>query len=334
MKKIIILLGIFIGFYLVGHYSIRWRNRQAVEPAAATRLVDCDLNKIHRIKITQKEKGIENSFLFERVDAKDASLPISAQTAKAEWRIIAPKNIEADSTMLTRYAAQICEIYNPINIRKEDFVPSEAAERRATKVEFNFYGEDDFSHSLQFGLVGADRMNVVEYSSSGKNIVAKIPPTLLQASSLSADSYTNYRVMKMNVDNIQAATIYMDGKEKFSVERAGSDWKVLRQGKELGIGAEAGKYLNRLATLRGIQLLDTEFPQEKCEKEKNNVRVEFSGIANKRETLYFTTQNTKQISSCSNARTSKFEIHKDILKYIFIPADKLLAKGTNQKTQL
>lgn len=333
MKKSLILLSLFVGFYMLGHFALRSWNQRKASVSEATKLVNCDPGKIQSVRIIQPSAVASEAtkeLVFERIDSPDPSLPALAQFAKADWRLISPRKIEADSSILNRLTSLVCEQYNPLILKPDSFALSESKDSRALKISYRFFGQEKDSGEIHFGLVTADRMNIVQLKTGSESTVAKVPLSLLEASSMPEVSFENRRVLKMSADNIQTATVFKDGKESFTVQRAGADWKVLQAGKEIGEGsAEAGKYVNRLSTLRGIDILDAEFAPEKCEKEKTNYRVEFVGVANRKETLFLNAAKGKPISSCSSERTAKFKIHEDILKYISQPKEKLISRKIN-----
>lgn len=324
-RKIAVLVLVFAGFYLAGHYWIRWRSRITNDAQKVSQLLQCEPDQIRRVKITQQFNGKTEVFEFERVDTPEKGIPLSAQMANSEWSFVSPAKGEADSGVLSRMAAAICETYDPIPVKDQE--PAlDPKGRMAQKVEFELVGDDGTRvQELQFLTLTNDRMVVTRYIADSSAKAYKILPLIFQMASQNPDAFVNYRVVRMTPDNIQAASVIFDGRERFTLERDGSEWKVLSKGKVAGKGSEeAGKFVNRIATLRALEIKNPSFTAEECESTPHKIRIELSGVANRREALYVSAPAKQGLSACSTGRRAKFLVHSDLMKYLDQPLKKLV----------
>jgi hypothetical protein len=321
-RKIASLVLLFAAFYMGGHYWIRWKNRITDDTTKSTRLVECDPNQIAKMTITQSLQGEKTELSFERVDARAEGLNSSAQLAASDWRFVGKG--EADLLVVSRMASMLCELYDPIPMRAQEAALA-ADSRHAQNLVFELSDKGETkSLEIRFIAPTQDRMMLVEYQ--GK--FYKILPELFRLSSQETKHYLNYRVVRMSPDTIHAASFIVDGKERFTLEREGAEWRILAAGKVMGRGSEeAGRFVNRISTLRALEIAASDFSRESCEKEKHKVRVELSGLANKKETVYFSGAKSKQdkISACSTGRLARFMVHQDLMKYLNQPVNKLIA---------
>mgnify|MGYP003349266913 FL=1 len=130
-----------------------------------------------------------------------------------------------------------------------------ANEKRASSLQFSLESSvGKRSFELQFGALRPDQTVEARLIRDGKPAgVFALPLILSQMVSLPNEAYRNLKVLRMEADNVQRAKLSIEGKERFTLERAGSDWKVFSGGRALGDGSEeAGRFLNRMTTLRGI----------------------------------------------------------------------------------
>lgn len=328
-RKILFLIALFVACYMSAHFYIRWKNRVDLDSVKTSRLVDCDPNQVRALKIVQKENEKEEELSFERVDVPAPGIPPSVAIAKAVWIQSAPAQNEADTSILNRLASMICEIYDPISVREPELAVSGAKVRRALKLEaaVGAAGQAVSVSTFEFGLVSSDRLNTVRYQAAGNKRMVKISPQLLQLASLPPAQYKNARVLRMNPDDVQYAKVSIDGKERFTLERAGSDWNVLLAQKNLGKGTpEAGRYVNRIATLRA---LDSQFDASAgagCAKETHTVTVEIRGVGDDSERVGFDYQKKGDVSACNSTRSAKFKIHRDMVNYLETPVSKLVTR--------
>ena len=326
-KKIGFLLVVFVACYMAMHFYIRARNRRMEENAPVTKLIECDANDIRHFKISLEENEKKTLEEFNRVDIAVAGMPTAAQLAISDWRFSGDQKGEADSATLSRIASMVCEIYDPIptaEALRPVFVKGRLV---STQMEFSLLrnGKTE-NHLIRFGGFTTDRMNMIEYKVGDTAKVYKIQPKLIQTTSQSVEAMRNYKVSRMNPDHVQSATIFFNGKERFTLERDGSDWNLTKSGKVIGRGNEdAGKFVNRIANLKAIGILNPEFPAEKCEGTKHAIKVEFIGVPNKKEAVYFDLfGKNKPLEACSSLRDTKFKVHYSLMDYLDVEAKKLV----------
>jgi hypothetical protein len=327
-RKLILLIALFVAFYLAAHLYIRRRNTVTDDVTKIFRLVECQPNDVKSLTIQQNNEGKAQEIHFERLDKPEPGIPAVTAVSRWEWKLASPPGGEADPVLVRRIASTICELYEPIPVRDEFFGLKSATRRLARKVTAALSGENtDRYISFEFGAMN-DRSTVVHFDDGAHGVRAyKIPDRFLQVTSLPPEEFRNLRVMRLDADNVQQATLTVDGKERFTLERAGADWKVLLGGKEKGDGAEeAGRFLNRISTLRALEVLDVAYGPKACESAKAKAVLRVHGIAGREETLRFDYGRGGDISACSSLGTQKFRVHRDLLKYLDIPLRNVLAK--------
>lgn len=314
LRKVLTLLAIFVVFYLGAHFYIRWKNRVEVDTIKTSKLIDCEPNQVRTIRIQQSANGKDESMVFARADEPQAGVPPAAQLARAIWQLDNEKKAEADASLLNRIASQLCEIYDPIPQRAEDFKPVNP-EFRGRKVELNLgaNGKSDV-HSIEFGTVGPDRQNVVRYLSAKGERVVKISPQLLELVSLAPNKYVSSRVLRMKADDIQQITAVIDGKERFSLERNGADWRLTVNGKEAKGHEDPVHYVNRLSTLLAMEVKPGKASD--CTAKPHKVSLQLLGLGGRKETAAFDYGKSGMIAACDSARDAAFAVHRDMLKYL------------------
>jgi hypothetical protein len=319
-RKLLVLVLVFAAFYMGAHYYIRWRNTVTDDVSKISRLVECDPNEMKGLKITAAD-GSEYSFT--RADQPRAGLSPAAQLSFSEWQYDNPIKGEADASLMIRLATMFCEIYDPIPTDDAQF---KAGATTAEKIFLRLEGgKAPGEHSLQFGPISGDRLNVVKYQGPGVERVVKIQPKILTLASLKPKDYLNTKVMRMSADNVMVATIFENQKEKFTLERQDDGWRVLRGGKLLGPGnEEAGKYINRLTTLKALRVNEEGLSPTACEAGSARMHVQLAGVGDRAETLYFQYQKKGDVAACNSAREALFVVHRDIIPYLETPSEKLL----------
>lgn len=322
------LLLIFVVSYLGAHYWIRWKNTVHDDVTKITKLVDCEPNDVRYISILQDVEGKGEELEFTRVDNAAPGVPPVVAFAEAEWKFLKPLTGEADATLLRRIASTLCELYDPTLLRAEDMVLSPPGKRSARKLRGGMKGKGDAETlAIEFGAVGPDRMSFISLSKERKQRFAKIPERFQQIASLPPAEYRSLQVMRMAGDNLQVATLKFNGKERFTLERSGAGWRVLVNGKETGAASEeANRFVNRLATLKGMEVLEPEYSPERCRQETARAELLVRGVAGREESLRFDYGRGGDISACSTGRSMKFRVHRDLLKYIDVQPRALIAK--------
>lgn len=325
-KKIGIILLIFICFYMGAHYWIRWRNTVTDDVSKVSRLVDCDANEVRGIKILTQRSGKEETLSFSRSDTPQAGVPAAAQLTASEWKYVAPIVGEADASAMVRLSSLLCELYDPTPIREEEFQPGNGA---PLSVTFDVQGGAAAgTHAFQFGKPSSDRMSIVKYQGPGGGArVLKLPPKMAELGAMPPKEYLNTRILRFVADNVTVVKVFSKDKERFTLEREGSGWKVIAGGKELGRGnEEASKFVNRLTTLRAIGVNPEGLSPAACDKAMSQVSVELTGIADKKEMVFFQFEKKGPLSVCNTSREALFTVHRDFIPYVETPAEKLLAK--------
>ena len=326
LRSLVVLLVIFVAFYLGAHYWIRWRHTVTNDVAKISRLVECEPNELRLLEIQQSAEGKARELKFERVDQPEAGIPAVTQFGRSEWKFVSPLQGEADATILRRIASTLCELYDPIPLRAEDFQgnPPDGSRRLLA----GFAGVGGFrSLQFEFGPLTANRSSVIRFLDGKNQRVLRVPLALFQESSLPPEAYQNLRVMRMEGDNVQVISLSIDGKERFSLERNGADGAVMVGGKVKGAGSdEARRFLNRLASLRGLGVEDPAYSSADCQKGKARAVVSFRGVAGKEEALRFDYGKGGMIMACSTGRSSKYRVHRDLLQYLDLSAKSVTAK--------
>ena len=317
-KKMLFLLLVFVACYLAAHFWIRHQNRNRNDSSVTTRLVECEPNEVRAFTITGRVAAGEAEVLrFERVDQPTAGTPVAAQISGADWLQTGPAKAEGDLTTLNHLAAVVCELYDPMPIPADEFkVGAESPVGRALSLEATANGK---VHRLEFGMVGSDRLAMIRYGS--KNVRASAQ--LIQLASLPAEQYKNFRLSRMTADNIQAATVFAAGKEKFKLERAGADWQIEVKGNKKAAGEEGNRYLNRIATLKALGAEEQAGAGENCAKEAHKISVEMTGVGGRKEVLGFDYGPNGDVQACSTIRGARFRVHRDMIKYLEASPEKL-----------
>ncbi len=326
-KKIIGLALIFIGFYLGAHFYIRWKNTVTDDVTKVSRMVDCQPNELRALTIEQSAEGKTERLHFDRVDQAPPGMPAATALARWEWKYSAPLGGEADPVLVRRIASTICELYDPIPMKAEDFHPETSPDRLVRRLEAKLVSDGkERNLSFEFGAL-ADRSTVVRYrGEAGPERTFKIPDRFSQVASVAPDTFRNLRVMKIEADNVQRATLQIDGKERFTLERAGAEWKVLVAGKEKGDGAEeADRFVNRISTLRALGVESPAYTADDCRAARAKAVFSVHAIGGREEVLRFNYDRAGDVAGCSTLGTQKFRVHRDLVKYLDVPVRKVLA---------
>ena len=323
-RKIFTVVALFVVCYMAAHFYIRYKNTVTDDVSKIGRLVECQPNDARTITIWRNIEGRMEELRFERLDQPEPGLPAVTAVARWDWAMRAPSNGVADPTTMRRIASTLCELYDPVPVRAEEFHPEILTRRLARRVVVSLDGGR--TATVEFGAL-ADRSTVIRFSGIGPPRLVRITDRFLEVVSLPAGDYKNLRVMRLETDNIQSAKLTIDGKERFSLERAGADWKVLLRGKAVGDGSEeAMKFLNRISTLRGIGVEAEGFPPEKCAALKAYAVVSALGIAGRQETLRFDFGPKGDIMACSSLGAQEFRVHHDMAQFLDVPLKRVVVK--------
>ncbi len=322
------LLAIFLVAYFGAHFYIRWSNTVTDDVTKKSRLVECHPNDLREIKIHQVDAGKSRVLEFSRIDKPEPGVPAVTALARWEWKYIQPLKGEAEPVLLRRIAATICELYDPVPLGESDMQPDGRNFAHAEVLEATLSGgAEPEKIAFEFGAVAADHSNVVRFHGRRGERVVRIADSLQQASSRPAEDFLNLRVMRLEADNVQRATLKVDGTEHFTLERAGADWKVLLGEKEKGAGSdEAGRFVNRISTLRALAVLVSDYSPKECRESRAKAELFLRGLAGREEVLRFSYGKKGDVEACSSARSAKFKVHHDLVKYLEMPLKALLTK--------
>lgn len=327
-KKIGTLLALFLVAYMGAHFYIRWKNTVTDDVTKISRMVDCHPNDFRAIRIEQSAEGKPEELSFIRVDKPEPGLPSVTAASRWEWRFEKTGG-EVDPVAVRRIASTICELYDPIAIRESEFQPANKGSGRvAQKISATLLVAEGKEQkiSFEFGAPAANRENLVRFTFGDQSPKGfRISDRFASIASKSPEEFRNLRVMKLEADNVQQATLRINGKERFTLERAGADWKVFLNGKEKGDGAEtAERFLNRVSTLQALTVSQKEFTAQNCEAAKAKAELILKGIGGKEEQLRFNYEGDGPVSACSSLGSQQLTVHHDLVKYIDIPIQSVL----------
>lgn len=328
-RKLLALPAIFIVFYLGAHYYIRWKHTIRDDVTRLGRLVECEPNEFQAIQIDQEADGKTETVALEREDAPKPGMPAAAAVSRWEWRFTERLAGEADPVLVRRIASTICELYDPSPIRPGDFRPlraGQAGRRVARKVNAVLRAErGPVVLSFEFGDPRG-RLYPLRFDGPSGARHVMVADLFQRVSALSPAELRNMRVMRLDSDNVQQASLRINGEERFTLERAGSDWKVFVGGKEKGTGSEeAAKFLNRISTLRGLKISAVGYSSHDCARDKAAAVLSLRGIGGREETLRFAYGRAGSMAACSSLGTQRFVVHRDLLPFLDIPVTKVLS---------
>jgi hypothetical protein len=323
-RKIFAVVALFVVCYLGAHFYIRHKNTVTDDVTKVGRLASCQPNDARAITIEQRVEGKPVELRFERVDRPPPGVPSVTAVERWIWVMRTPVAGVADPATVRRIVSTMCGLYDPRDVRADEFRPETATRRLAHRVEITF--ENGKTSSVEFGAL-ADSATVVHYAGPEGERTVRIPQDFLQVTSRPTGEYKNLRVMRLDADNIQQTTLSIDGKERFTLERAGSDWKVLNDGKMLGQGSdEAGKFLNRVSTLLAIGVVSEDFPDERCAAIPTKVKVSLLDISGRQEVVRFAYGPAGDVLACSSMGAQEFKVHRDMVPYLEITPKSILKK--------
>jgi len=323
-RKILGLVFLFVVCYLGMHFYIRHKNTITDDVTKIGRLAECQPNDARVVTIQQNTDGKPLELRFERIDRPLPGVPAVAAVERWIWVMRTPVSGVADPAAVRRIISTLCELYDPQPVRAADFEPETATRRLARKVEVTF--ENGKTSTVEFGKL-VSRSTVIRYGGPEGDRAVRIPDSFLEVVSLPPGEYKNLRVMRLEADSIQQAVLSVDGRDRFTLERAGADWKVLQGGKVLGGGSnEASKFLNRVSTLRAIGVVSEDYPEERCARLAPKVRVSLFDISGRQEVVRYAYGPAGDVLACSSLGAQEFKIHRDMIPYLEISAQSLLEK--------
>ncbi|MCO5142464.1 MAG: hypothetical protein M9962_05170 [Oligoflexia bacterium] len=310
-KKIIALVILFIVAYLGAHFYIRESRQIKTDTTILTRLVDCEPNSIKKMKI-RNERG--EVFEFIRTDLAIEGMPSSSQFAFAEWQVETPKNGEGDTQSINRLASMTCESFNPVPISEEDWKSNISGLSNIVYMELETIKDNVL---INFAKVHSDKTIDIEVKIGNKNSsYYRVPAKIFTLINAEENGWKNYKITKMPNDSIQIVSVFYKNQEKFTLEREGVSWRKKIDSVDKGLASdEANKYVNRISTLKAIEIKNPSFGKDNCESQAKDFKIVFRGLNNNSEVIVLN-KNKDNLFACSSLRDSEFVVHKDLLKYL------------------
>lgn len=317
-------LFLLIAALIVVGFVQLYRDR-AESPAGVfsevTKPHQCDGFGVRQFQLTRSKEDTLEKIEFVRVDQTTPGAPASAVERKVRWQIQKPILGDADSVLAQRIVSSLCFIP-----RAESMAPDDAAipEKFKASVEFFVRGDEAAEQwSFAFGSEVRNRRVVMRLQKGSSTHHFWVPAHYLQIVSAPLEMYQNRRLVNMTADSVQSFSLLEKGSEKFSLERNGSDWLLRQDGKTIKSVGDAGrKFVNRIATLRAVSVLDSNFLAAECEKLANDFTIKVEGIGQENiEKIAIQVNRESEasnVTACSSDRRSLFALHADIQKYLAI----------------
>lgn len=298
--------------------------------AAANRppLLDCRGMRVSSLLITRRNSTSEPETLaFERIDTAAPGLSEDAASLNAVWSFSPPNKAargEADAGLLMRLSNALCDLYEYGTEQTQDL---SLHGLDAPPVEVTVQGKsaegEDLTFKLRYSAKNSGRMALMAVERSGVWAVYTVPAKIRALYALPADAYWNRRVMRMLLDNIQLARLNLGGRDVFTLERNGADWHVVVNGADKGVSESEGeRYVNRIGTLRALEILKHDFPPAECAGPRFAAAVSLEGVGGRKEVLRFSRQQRlaeargARLLACSSERRTLFSVHADMWKYL------------------
>jgi hypothetical protein len=315
-KKIAYFLLAFVIAFAAGRGWMWARERAAKAPVQNARLIDCDPNQVRGIRVLRKDG---RTLEFHRLDQPRPGVPAAAQLAMAQWRMTGNPETEADASVLSRIASMACDLYNPAPAEGVAFGESAGSAKSLELVT----QKDGVAviHSLDFGGFTANRQALVRYRAGvgDTGVQAQVTPKLLQLSSLEPDEYRNLKVLRFNGDQMMMVSLVAGKQERFTLERDGAGWSIYQKNRKIADGGErANQYVNRFGTLRALAAKPA--AGVKCDALPYKFKLSFGGVGSRGEELFLDYDKSGPVRACNSARDSLFEVHRDLLQYVDVPA--------------
>ena len=285
------------------------------------------------VEVAHAESGgaSPDSVRLVRTDTPDPDLPEAAVNLRASWEITEPNLGEADALFAQRIIGDLCYLPTAQRIERPDLSALGLENPRAqVKLEIDSLGpQPKVIWKFQFGSALPDRRVSLRIERAGEpSLTYSIPDKFFQLLTVPADRFRNRRVLHMPLDRIDAVKVIADGRERFQLERAGADWRLLAGGKELPASTDAiVSFVNRLGTLRALEVLESRVSAEDCRKQAAAFELRFEGMDRSQETVRFgrprdpSGENRERILACGSARRSLFGVHRDLWKYLNVGAE-------------
>ncbi len=307
--KVLILIAVFAAAFSLGKLFSQSRTHRFTERSVA-KLLDCDPAKVRKIELRGRE-----TIVLERTDTASDQLFRSHVLDLLRWDLRTPENREADAARASKLASLACETFNPEPVSSAE---KESVVFDGPSVRLVYGSNDQGNFDLKFSKKIIGRKAFVRVGENGPSF--KVPENILQFFSVSVAELENRRVARITPGNVMMLETWRENKPLINLERNGDGW-VLRQGKKvLGNGtAEADRYVNRAVNLYALKIYSGESP---CGK-RPEFRLDVSGVSGRKEEWKFIPSKNGFLV-CNSQRDEVFLVHKDIAKYLNIPARRLM----------
>lgn len=314
MKRILVLLGIFGLFFVIGLVSSSFFVKPQVDHQQAL-FLGCDPLKVVGLRI-KNPKGAFVELHREKIPAKGNT---EYRLQNAQWKIEQPSLGEANSSLVARTIQHFCAIEKYSYVSEEDFSNIGLQKERAF---IEFVLENGKTRKILVAeRIGGTRTAIVTQI-DGQWRAASIPVALKQILAASANKWANKRIMRMPAGMIQAIRITTSNEKQIKLVRHGDSWKLDKKEK-MEKTDELQKFVNRLASLQAVSILNPH-QADLCTKETGDIAFHLEGLRNLRETIYV--QKNKKgpgYIGCSTKRQATMRIHADFKRYFQRPVEKL-----------
>ena len=338
LKKLIILVGMFTLCLGLGYLGFSERKP---EPTTSILSWDkppvCDPNQIREFKLTrffaQEER---EEIIFKRTDPERVGSSETAQRIRTQWSIAQPNYGEAETSMAQRIVSSVCDMPRAVRIKSPNFTKLGLVDP-LIEVSFTIPSEEEeyfvnWRYSFGKELPGK-KMSMMFSADNVRTMAFTVPRNLKRFLSPPSKSFRNRRVMQMPLDTVDFMRVSMEGKERFTLERAGSEWKIIVNQEEMGTANKtASQFVNRLGTLRAMDILDSNLDSDKCGRLNHIFAIDVEGVGNRKERILFAKpkelvgRKRIRILACSSRRTTLFGVHSDMWNYLAVDVNSLKRK--------
>lgn len=326
MKRLhVLILTILVCLIFVGAWL--WKSAREEQGADAHRLPpECRAKEVREVKIrvAHAESGeTDTSARIVRMDSPDPDLPEAVTSSAAVWEVVEPQLGEADALFMQRITGGLCYLPTARRIKNPDF-RALGLDRPQAEVTFHLPGTKTPDWNFQFGAPLPERRVAMRIARGNEPALTySVPENFFRLLTSPTERLRNRRVLRMPLDRIDAVKVRAEGKERFVIERAGADWRLLRDGAEVRVSSDSlVKFVNRLGTLRALDVVEKEVAPDDCRQIADAVEVEFEAMNKKTETLYFgrpadpSGEKRERMLACGTERKSLFGVHRDLWRYL------------------
>ncbi len=285
----------------------------------------CDKNDITHFTLSQINGDKKDSNTFRRTNPIKKNIPDSARDLSAAWEFIEPDLGEADAQVLQRLVGSICSLPLGRAIPSRD-KKKLGLDNPRIKGSLQKPQPDDLPQVWHFQVGGKYTSRTVAIflkKNDGSSAVYEAPLGLEKLLQSNTQRFLNRRVMRMPLGNVNYVNVQFAKRKGFTLERGSLDWKMLVEGETVAAPSdEIRRFVNRLGTLRALDILKKSVTEKKCRKLADAAIVQIEGIGNHKETLYFSepqdlaNKKRKRMLTCNSQRKSLLGVHKDMWMYL------------------